>query len=601
MALLAVAPASAQAAQFWTEGVGLAGTPGGALQDHANQFARDGLPSSCGDGMGQSSPIITPGVRRARKSFAFTSLIHEDACVTVTLSTMCAGGDAIFSASFSPSFDPEVINSNWIGDLGDNPPTFTSYSFQVAAGARFETVVSEQEPTANCGGVGVLWTSDRPWARSRPVPLGVPAIGRTLTRAINTWDTPPETVTTQWQRCDAAGNACTDISGATGTSYVVAADDLGHTLRMRETATEGGFTSTVDGEPTFIPVFLPVETHQNASLAAGDSATTGLLTTSNTPSRCAAPKGTPGSIQGSPRFYDTYGITSLVNEPACLWVSQPSCFTRTVVYSPQFVPADVTQNYVADDSMTSAQSFLLGPGAQAEVMVSDTFGAGCSMYELLIGSDGPFATARPNIDGAPVAGSPVATTNGSWPGAPAFAYAWLRCDAGGGGCAPIAGADGASYTPTRDDVGSRLRSRITATQGDRSLSSDSAPSVVVAARDRRAPRATLALARTTLQKVVKRGYVPVNVRCDEASAINLRVVVSRKLRRGLGANPIATRKGNCRPGKTAKLKPKLKRKARKGLRRRKALSVTLKATAIDAAGNRATASKRGKIKRKRER
>ncbi len=84
---------------------------------------------------------------------------------------------------------------------------------------------------------------------------------------------------------------------------------------------------------------------------------------------------------------------------------------------------------------------------------------------MVVGSDGPFAADRPALGGAPAAGTPLATTNGTWTGTPTFAYAWMRCDAAGGGCAPIAGADGASYTPTADDVGSTLRSRVTATQG----------------------------------------------------------------------------------------------------------------------------------------
>ena len=175
---------SAQAAQFATDGFGLAGPEGPNLPHHNNQFTRDGLASSCGDGMGQSSPTITPGVRRAYKSRAFTSLIHEDACVTVSVSTSCSGANEIMSASFSPAFDPETINSNWIGDLGNSPPSQTSYAFPVAAGARFETVASEQEPTANCGGVDLTWSADRPWARGRPAAFGVPAIGRTLARGL---------------------------------------------------------------------------------------------------------------------------------------------------------------------------------------------------------------------------------------------------------------------------------------------------------------------------------------------------------------------------------------------------------------------------------
>ncbi|HEX2234243.1 MAG TPA: hypothetical protein VHG69_12870, partial [Thermoleophilaceae bacterium] len=119
------------------------------------------------------------------------------------------------------------------------------------------------------------------------------------------------------------------------------------------------------------------------------------------------------------------------------------------------------------------------------------------------------------------------------------------------------------------------------------------------AGDRTPPKATLRLARTTLQKVVKRGFIPVNVGCDETSAITVRADVSRKLRRALGGTTIATGKGNCRPGRRTNLKAKLKRKVRRGLRRRRSLGLTLKGRATDAAGNTGTATRKATLKRKR--
>jgi hypothetical protein len=150
---------------------------------------------------------------------------------------------------------------------------------------------------------------------------------------------------------------------------------------------------------------------------------------------------------------------------------------------------------------------------------------------------------------------------------------------------------------------------VTATQGQ-SASADSQPSAVVAAAppgsgaqpgadDRTAPNATLRLARTTLQKVVKQGFIPVNVNCDETSAITVRADVSRKLRKALGSTTIATGKGNCQPGRRTTVKAKLKRKARKGLRRRKSLRFTLNGTATDAANNIGRATRKATLKRKR--
>ena len=189
-------------------------------------------------------------------------------------------------------------------------------------------------------------------------------------------------------------------------------------------------------------------------------------------------------------------MTSLINEPACVWLAHipPAsggfCSSTLALYSPTFVPANLSSNYAADDARFGALSATLAPGASAQLVVSDDgFFHGCTDYGLMIGSDAPFATGRPQLSGA-TAGAPVTTTNGTWNGAPAFAYSWRRCDAGGGGCVPIDGATGSAYTPTGDDVGSTLRSRVTATRGGRSASSDSEPSGVIAAAplDRTAPR-----------------------------------------------------------------------------------------------------------------
>ncbi len=67
----------------------------------------------------------------------------------------------------------------------------------------------------------------------------------------------------------------------------------------------------------------------------------------------------------------------------------------------------------------------------------------------------PSNTALPVVSGVAQAGQQLTTTNGLWSSsdAPTFAIAWLRCDAAGAACAAIAGAVGAAYTLTGDDVG----------------------------------------------------------------------------------------------------------------------------------------------------
>ena len=606
--VLAAAAPSAMAGEFASQSFGLAGTAGtGNLPGHANAFPRDGLASQCNDGMGiGGSPIMTPGPLYAYKSRPFTSVLNEPVCVTIAVSApTCTGTNGeVMSETYSPAYNPASITANWIGDLGNYPPG--SYSVVVPAGASFETVVDEVNTAASCGGVGVTWSSDRPWANARPFVTGLPAVGQTLTSTFDVWPGNPA-VNEQWMRCDAGGANCADIPGATGTSYVPTDDDIGHTIRMDQRATEAGLTSTVDGRATTTPVFIPAMAHEGQSLVAGDAAVSGHLDAAPTPSSCAATKSAPTTSGNEVRFYDVFAVTSLINEAACVWVAQIPfsggfCPADLVLYSPAFDPADLSGNYAADDGFGAPFSAMLAPGASAHAVILDdgAFHA-CSNYGLMIGSDAPFATGRPELGGGARAGIPVTTTNGTWNGAPAFAYTWRRCDAGGGGCVPIAGSAGPAYTPTGADLGSTLRSRVTATRGGRSASSDSEPSGVIAARlDQTAPRGTIRLASRNLAKIVKNGRVPVSVTCDEACAAVVEVRVTRKLAKALGLRRktvIAKAKGSTTAGSRKTLRAKLAARARRAMRRRNSLRLRLAATFTDPAGNRAQQARNGTLKR----
>jgi hypothetical protein len=271
-----------------------------------------------------------------------------------------------------------------------------------------------------------------------------------------------------------------------------------------------------------------------------------------------------------------------------------------VLYSPTFDPADLTTNYVADDAGFKALSATLAPGASAQAVIfDDGMFHMCGDYGLMIGSDAPFATGRPELAGGSTAGTPVTTTTGIWNGAPAFAYSWQRCGASGGGCVPIGGATGPAYTPTGDDVGSTLRARVTATRAGRSASSDSEPTGVIAA-DRTAPRGTIRLGSRNLAKIVKSGRIPVRVTCDEECSAVVQVRVTRKLAKALGLRRktvIAKAKGSVAAGARKTLRGRLAARARRAMRRRNSLKLTLAATFTDPAGNTAKRSRKGTLKR----
>jgi hypothetical protein len=68
-----------------------------------------------------------------------------------------------------------------------------------------------------------------------PTVTGTAIGGQSLTGADGTWTNTP-VLTRSWLRCDATGNACVTIAGATTSTYVVTSLDVGFTLRFSVSA-----------------------------------------------------------------------------------------------------------------------------------------------------------------------------------------------------------------------------------------------------------------------------------------------------------------------------------------------------------------------------
>lgn len=76
-------------------------------------------------------------------------------------------------------------------------------------------------------------------------------------------------------------------------------------------------------------------------------------------------------------------------------------------------------------------------------------------------------TTPPALSGTAKQGFFLQTTNGVWDfdlDYLTYAYRWLRCDSAGANCVAVGGATNSSYQLTAADVGSRMRSEVTATE-----------------------------------------------------------------------------------------------------------------------------------------
>ena len=92
-------------------------------------------------------------------------------------------------------------------------------------------------------------------------------------------------------------------------------------------------------------------------------------------------------------------------------------------------------------------------------------------------------TTPPTIAGVAEQGRTLTLTPGTWSASPTSTdVQWARCNASGGGCAPIAGATGPSYVLGSGDLGATIRVQETAVNASgESAPATSAPSAVVVA------------------------------------------------------------------------------------------------------------------------
>src|SRR5205085_690076 len=115
-------------------------------------------------------------------------------------------------------------------------------TLRVAVRATNEAGTSSPASSAPTAVVGA--GTRAPANNSPPTISGSARQGATLTEAHGSWTGEPSSFSRQWMQCEASGSGCHAISGATGQTYVPASGDVGHTIRVSETAANAGGTSS---------------------------------------------------------------------------------------------------------------------------------------------------------------------------------------------------------------------------------------------------------------------------------------------------------------------------------------------------------------------
>jgi hypothetical protein len=100
-------------------------------------------------------------------------------------------------------------------------------------------------------GIASARTTVAPNNTTSPQISGKAQVGELLTADNGTWTgTTPLTYTYQWRICNDTGNACHDITGATGNEYTLKSGDVGNTLRIQVTDKNSDGSDTATSVPT---------------------------------------------------------------------------------------------------------------------------------------------------------------------------------------------------------------------------------------------------------------------------------------------------------------------------------------------------------------
>ena len=269
-----------------------------------------------------------------------------------------------------------------------------------------------------------------------PVNAVLPAISgkveesQTLSTSTGEWaGTEPLSYAYQWQLCNSAGEDCTNIVGATSSTYSLTASDLGDTLRVIVT-TKNSVGSTE-------------ATSQVSPAVIGPPANTSLPAIS-------------GTARDGQAFSASTGTWSGYPAPA---------------YAYQWQSCNSVGEKCANISGATGSTYTLGHsdvGTTLRVTVTATNSAGSvqatSNASAVVAALAPSNTKPPSISGEAREGQTLSATTGEWTGTPllTYRYQWQDCDSLGESCLNITGATGSTYTLHASDVGLTVRVVVTA-------------------------------------------------------------------------------------------------------------------------------------------
>ena len=261
----------------------------------------------------------------------------------------------------------------WPGTLDDAsfyPAALTPTQVQ----GHYNASITGSQATSTQTGT-VTSSATAPVNTTPPMITGMPQQGQTLAATTGSWTgTAPITYSYQWQRCSPG---CTDINGATASSYTLLAADVGTTLRVAVTG----------------------------SNSAGSSQATSTQTGTVTSSATAPVNTTPPTITGTPQQGQTLAATT------GSWTG-----TAPITYSYQWQRCSPGCTDINGATASSYTLLAADVGTTLRVAVTGSNSAGSSQATstqtgtVTSSATAPVNTTPPTITGTPQQGQTLAAT-----------------------------------------------------------------------------------------------------------------------------------------------------------------------------------------------
>jgi len=344
----------------------------------------------------------------------------------------------------------DASGSSCANIAGATSATYAETAADIGATLRVRVTATNPagSATGTAAATGVV-AAVAPTSTVAPSISGTPANGSTLSADHGTFSgSAPFAYAYQWQRCDAAGNSCVDIPGATATGYPAGVDDVGHALRVRVTATNPGGSATATSNPS-APITAPAPANTERPAISGTTNSGATLSATN------------GTWDGLAPFTYAYQWQQC-DETGARCVDIPGATAATYPLTDD----DIGQTVRVRVTATNAAGRAEATSAASDVILPDP-----NLH----------STAPPTVTGTPDPGRTLTATPGSWTGTgqPIYSYQWQRCDEAGENCVDVPAATGKDYALTSADIGATMRVVVTARAGSSISTARSLPSPLV--------------------------------------------------------------------------------------------------------------------------